>query len=105
MWGSRRRSPRGWRALSGLFLVSCCVWRHITCPPPPDACVILVSLLFFSQMIRAVLTYIQKKAKESGNSVLQYLACCCACCFWCLENCIRYINKNAYVQVGNHVLF
>lgn len=50
-------------------------------------------------MIRAILTYIQKKAKESGNSVLQYLACCCACCFWCLENCIRYINKNAYVQV------
>lgn len=52
------------------------------------------------EMIRAVLTYIQKKAKESGNSVLQYLACCCACCFWCLEHCIRYINKNAYVQTA-----
>lgn len=54
-------------------------------------------------MIRAILTYIQKKAAKSGNSFVQYLACCCACCFWCLENCIRFINKNAYVQVKTHM--
>eukprot|EP00752_Nemacystus_decipiens_P006151 g5549.t1 len=52
------------------------------------------------EMIRAILSYIQKKAKMSGNVVVQYLACCCACCFWCLENCIRFINKNAYVQTA-----
>lgn len=55
-------------------------------------------------MIRAILTYIQKKAKDSGNSVVQYIACCCACCFWCLENVIRFINKNAYVQVSERKL-
>lgn len=50
-------------------------------------------------MIRAILTYIKKKAEKSGNKVVQYIACCCVCCFWCLENCLRFINKNAYVQV------
>ncbi|CAM9698239.1 unnamed protein product [Ectocarpus sp. 4 AP-2014] len=52
------------------------------------------------EMIRAILTYIQKKAEKSGNKVVQYIACCCVCCFWCLENCLRFINKNAYVQTA-----
>lgn len=51
------------------------------------------------QMIQAVLHYIQKKAEKSGNKLAQIVTCCCLCCFWCLEKCLRFLNKNAYVQV------
>lgn len=92
LWGSRRPFSCGLRAAS--WLPSCALGLT------PARRMFLFSPLIVLQMIRAILTYIQKKAKESGNSVVQYIACCCACCFWCLENCIRFINKNAYVQVG-----
>lgn len=52
------------------------------------------------QMIRAILSYINKKAQMSGNMLAQCITCCCMCCMWCLENCLRFINKNAYVQVS-----
>lgn len=51
------------------------------------------------QFIQAVLSYIRKKAEQSHNKIVEWIACCCVCCFWCLENCLRFINKNAYVQV------
>eukprot|EP00903_Cladosiphon_okamuranus_P016544 g15262.t1 len=50
--------------------------------------------------IRAVLTYIQKKLQKSGNKAAQAVLCCLSCFFWCLEKCIKFINKNAYIQVA-----
>ncbi|CAM9409984.1 unnamed protein product [Scytosiphon promiscuus] len=50
--------------------------------------------------IRAVLTYVQKKLQSSGNKVAQAALCCLSCFFWCLEKCIKFINKNAYIQVA-----
>ncbi|CAN0422724.1 unnamed protein product, partial [Laminaria digitata] len=67
---------------------------------PPLCCVCACVFFLLLQMIQAILSYIQKKAKGTGNKPLQYIACCCACCFWCLEKCIRFINKNAYVQTA-----
>ncbi|CAM9134770.1 unnamed protein product [Choristocarpus tenellus] len=52
------------------------------------------------QMIEAVLSYINKKAKASQNKVAEAISCCCMCCFWCLEKCMRFINRNAYVQTA-----
>eukprot|EP01006_Ploeotia_vitrea_P026083 TRINITY_DN59057_c0_g1_i1.p1 TRINITY_DN59057_c0_g1~~TRINITY_DN59057_c0_g1_i1.p1 ORF type:complete len:649 (+),score=-43.50 TRINITY_DN59057_c0_g1_i1:57-2003(+) len=50
--------------------------------------------------IRAIIAYIQRKAKKSGNKLLQYIMCCLQCCMWCLEKCMRFLNKNAYIQTA-----
>lgn len=50
--------------------------------------------------IRAIISYIQRKAKKSGNKILEYVMCCLQCCMWCLEKCMRFLNKNAYIQTA-----
>lgn len=52
--------------------------------------------------IRAVIAYLQKKAKKSGNKLLQYILCMIQCCMWCLEKCMKFLNKNAYIQTAIH---
>ncbi len=47
--------------------------------------------------IRAVIAYIQRKAKKSKNKVLEYLMCVLQCFMWCLEKCMKFINKHAYI--------
>ncbi|CAN0589016.1 unnamed protein product, partial [Ectocarpus sp. 12 AP-2014] len=46
--------------------------------------------------IRAMLTYMQKKLQKSGSKAAQAVLCCLSCFFWCLEKCVKFINKNAY---------
>lgn len=52
------------------------------------------------KMIRAFLAYLQKKADEMDSSIAKAILCCCQCCFYCLEKCMRFINKNAYIQTA-----
>mmetsp|Transcript_49423 Transcript_49423/g.96632 ORF Transcript_49423/g.96632 Transcript_49423/m.96632 type:complete len:427 (-) Transcript_49423:317-1597(-) len=54
------------------------------------------------QMIRAIVTYVQKKIQEAGpaSQVANAVACCFQCCLVCLERCMRFINKNAYIQTA-----
>lgn len=46
-----------------------------------------------------MLAYVQKKLQKSGNRAAEAVLCCLSCFFWCLEKCIKFINKNAYIQV------
>jgi len=57
-------------------------------------------ILAIVQIIRAVITYMQKKAKESGNKVAEYILCLCQCCFWCFEKCVKFLSQNAYIQTA-----
>eukprot|EP00640_Fibrocapsa_japonica_P000767 CAMPEP_0113938732 /NCGR_PEP_ID=MMETSP1339-20121228/5151_1 /TAXON_ID=94617 /ORGANISM="Fibrocapsa japonica" /LENGTH=593 /DNA_ID=CAMNT_0000941985 /DNA_START=62 /DNA_END=1843 /DNA_ORIENTATION=+ /assembly_acc=CAM_ASM_000762 len=57
-------------------------------------------LIAVVKFIRAVLAYIQKKANKAGGKVLQVVLCCCQCCLWCLEQCMKFMNKNAYIQTA-----
>ena len=50
--------------------------------------------------IRAILLYIQKKAHDSKNKVLQTVVACIGCCMWCVEKCMKFLNKNAYIQTA-----
>uniref|UniRef100_A0A7S2Y2B5 Choline transporter-like protein n=1 Tax=Fibrocapsa japonica TaxID=94617 RepID=A0A7S2Y2B5_9STRA len=50
--------------------------------------------------IRAVISYLQKKAAQSGNKLAQAVLCCIQCCMWCLEKCMKFLNKNAYIQTA-----
>lgn len=50
--------------------------------------------------IQAILSYLQRKAKKSGNKLAQYVLCILQCCMWCLEKCMRFLSKNAYIQTS-----
>mmetsp|Transcript_23549 Transcript_23549/g.51009 ORF Transcript_23549/g.51009 Transcript_23549/m.51009 type:complete len:660 (-) Transcript_23549:216-2195(-) len=52
------------------------------------------------KMIRAFMAYLQKKADEMDSSIAKAVLCCCQCCFYCLEKCMKFINKNAYIQTA-----
>ncbi|XP_033634206.1 choline transporter-like protein 4 [Asterias rubens] len=54
------------------------------------------------QFIRIILEYVEKKLKGSSldNCISRFILCCCHCLFWCLEKFIRYINRNAYIEIA-----
>ncbi|XP_078343267.1 choline transporter-like protein 4 isoform X2 [Oculina patagonica] len=60
------------------------------------------AIIAIVQFIRAVLEYIDHKIKESGqdNKIVKFIMCCCKCCFWCLEKCLKFLNKNAYIIIA-----
>ena len=52
------------------------------------------------QLIRITLAYIQKKLKGSTGKIAQAILTCMQCCFFILEKVLRYINKQAYIEVS-----
>lgn len=60
------------------------------------------AIIAIVQFIRAVLEYIDRKVKESGqdSKIVKFIMCCCKCCFWCLEKCLKFLNKNAYIIIA-----
>ena len=52
--------------------------------------------------IRAIVAYIQKKAKKTKTCkvLVQVVLCVIQCCLWCVEKCMKFINKNAYIQTA-----
>ena len=52
------------------------------------------------QIIRYILDIIQQQLKKRDESkVVRIVLCCFQCCFWCLEKILRYVNRQAYVEV------
>ena len=59
------------------------------------------SLLIASiQLIRVAIAKARRAAKRSNNKLAQCVLCWCACCFACLEGCLQFISKNAYIQTA-----
>ncbi|XP_045504868.1 choline transporter-like 2 isoform X3 [Colias croceus] len=54
------------------------------------------------RVIRVILEYIDNKAKKFDNIISRCVLCCCKCFFWCLENFLKFINKNAYIMCAVH---
>ena len=50
--------------------------------------------------IRVIIAYIQNKTKKSKSEVLKAILCAIQCYMWCLEKCMKFLNKNAYIQVS-----
>ncbi|XP_022661704.1 choline transporter-like protein 2 isoform X3 [Varroa destructor] len=50
--------------------------------------------------IRTIIEYIEQKLKQYDNEVTKALRCCCRCFCWCLENFLRFINRNAYIMTA-----
>ncbi|GAB1597590.1 Hypothetical predicted protein [Argonauta hians] len=54
------------------------------------------------KFIKAILSFISYKLRDSNNKVAKFMIKCMSCCFWCLENFLSFLNKNAYIQIAIH---
>lgn len=54
------------------------------------------------RVIRVILEYVDHKLKKFDNAFTRCVLCFCKCCFWCLENFLKFINKNAYIMCAVH---
>ncbi|CAH2068395.1 unnamed protein product, partial [Iphiclides podalirius] len=54
------------------------------------------------RVIRVILEYIDHKVKKFDNPITRCIMCFCKCFFWCLENFLKFINKNAYIMCAVH---
>ncbi|XP_007934317.1 choline transporter-like protein 3 [Orycteropus afer afer] len=49
---------------------------------------------------RTILVYVYNILKEKRNAWSTCVFRCCFCCFWCLDNCLRHLNQNAYTTTA-----
>lgn len=61
-------------------------------------------IIAICQFIRLVFEYYRKKmgSAENLNGFLKCLMISTSYCLWCLEKCVKYISKNAYIQIALH---
>jgi hypothetical protein len=52
------------------------------------------------QFIRYALMYFEKQATAAKNKVAACVMRIVQCMLWCLEKCIKFLNKNAYIQIA-----
>ncbi|XP_022093439.1 choline transporter-like protein 1 isoform X2 [Acanthaster planci] len=66
----------------------------------------LGSLAFGSLIIalvmlaRIILGYIQSRLRHSQSDIVAYILKCLQCCLWLFEKVLRYINRNAYIEIA-----
>ncbi|KAF1328801.1 Choline transporter-like protein, partial [Globisporangium splendens] len=54
------------------------------------------------QFVRAILMYIdhQTQGVQKSNLVVKVAMKAVQCCMWCLEKCLKFLSKNAYIMVA-----
>mmetsp|Transcript_59842 Transcript_59842/g.142551 ORF Transcript_59842/g.142551 Transcript_59842/m.142551 type:complete len:923 (-) Transcript_59842:163-2931(-) len=57
-------------------------------------------ILAVVQMIRIILKYLEKNAAAQKNRVMVIIFKVLQCCMACVERCVKFLNKNAYIQVA-----
>ncbi|XP_056265669.1 choline transporter-like protein 2 isoform X4 [Pseudoliparis swirei] len=57
-------------------------------------------ILSMVQVIRVFLEYLDHKLKDAQNKCAKFMLSCMKCCFWCLEKCIKFLNRNAYIMIA-----
>jgi len=89
------RAQHRWQLFAAIRITLCTFMGTIAF----GSCIIAIL-----QLIRIIVAYIQYKKNEmeaSGTKIPVYwnvLFSCCQCCLYCLECCMKYLNKNAYIQ-------
>jgi len=53
-------------------------------------------------IVRSGLEIIAQHSKSHGNRVMACIASCLGCCVGCFESTLRFLNKNAYIDVAVH---
>lgn len=60
-------------------------------------------IITICRIIRLILEYCEQKIQKYANyAVFRAILCLCKCCFWCLENFMKFVNKNAYIMTAIH---
>merc|ERR1719405_411517 len=44
--------------------------------------------------------YLQKQAEANKNAILAYFFKCMQYVIYCFEKCVKFLNKNAYIQIA-----
>lgn len=59
-------------------------------------------IIAIMQMIKLAFEYFRKKFEKTvpQNPVTKCLICCFRCCIWYLDYCVKFITKNAYIQIA-----
>jgi hypothetical protein len=57
-------------------------------------------ILAVIQTVRWFMIYLSKQAKAQGNFVMEIVLKVFAYCLWCFEKSVKFLNKNAYIQVA-----
>jgi hypothetical protein len=57
-------------------------------------------ILAVVQFLKYLMYYISKQAKAQGNKCLEIVAKIAGYCLWCFEKCVKFLNKNAYIQIA-----
>jgi len=57
-------------------------------------------IIAICQLVRAILKYMEKQAEMQKNRVMQLVLKAVQCCMWCFEKCLKFLNKNAYIQIA-----
>lgn len=52
------------------------------------------------QFIRYLMKFFEKQAESQKNRVLVLVLKIIQCCIWCFEKCLKFLNKNAYIQTA-----
>jgi hypothetical protein len=72
-------------------------WYHQGSIAFGSFCIALVT------MIRIVFEYLAKKYESVGNKdnvVYKAVTCCMRCVLWCLDKYVKFITKNAFIQIA-----
>mmetsp|Transcript_3634 Transcript_3634/g.7266 ORF Transcript_3634/g.7266 Transcript_3634/m.7266 type:complete len:688 (+) Transcript_3634:110-2173(+) len=80
-----------WTVLTSIFHV--CFYHLGTCAYGS----LIIAII---QVIRVIIARAQREAKKANSKIAQAILCCCQCCFCCLEKCLKFLNKNAYIQTA-----
>jgi choline transporter-like protein 2/4/5 len=59
-------------------------------------------ILTICRIIRLLIEYVDQKLKKYNNELTRAVLCCCRCVFWCLENFLKFLNRNAYIMCAIH---
>ncbi|XP_071963172.1 choline transporter-like protein 4 [Antedon mediterranea] len=52
------------------------------------------------QLIRVGIEYVERNVSNAENVFTKFVFKCCKCCFWCLEKFMRFLNRNAYIEIA-----
>lgn len=62
-------------------------------------------LIALVQMARTVFAWLQEKLKGSENDISKCLFRTCQCCLYCFEKILKYLTRNAFIEIGNITLY
>lgn len=54
------------------------------------------------KIIQFLVWYFEKQIKKAagGNVTVAWVLKCVKCCLWCCEKCLKFLNRNAYIEIA-----